>query len=638
MSPDEPKPAARPLPPPVRKPVAGTGTTKPIQPGQKVLPGKVTPKTVTSQEKVQAAIRQVARDVARADVIKVPRFPAATTQRSERIRLEEQRRLAIAQEEGRRRQELLAKAESEDDRLRLKRKWEEEDKLYYANDNDDVEVEWYAVREPYQYVQIIRNKRSHEVIYHAIEPRLTHDEQLLLDFIESTLVDVLELQPDELDTEDWEKYIRDKFDAVLKDYSVRLGDDEGQANDSRQRLLYYVLRDFIGEGPLDILVHDSMIEDISCDGPHEPIFVYHRKHEALTTTIRYRDHEHLDSFVIRLAQRAGKHISIAEPILDATMRDGSRLQATLAKEVSTFGSTFTIRKFREVPFTPIDLVRFGTMSPPMLAYLWMVIQYHLSCIYAGGTASGKTTAINAIMLFIPPQQKVVTIEDTREIRIPQPNWIAGITRGGFGPRDSHGRQAGEIDMFQLLKNALRQRPEYIIVGEVRGAEAYSLFQAMATGHAAYGTMHADSVDAVIHRLESDPINIPRALLEALDVVCVQIQTRVGGKRVRRTKQITEIVGVDPNTREILTNEVFNWAPANDEFEYSGVSYVLERIAVEAGLSQGEITKEMQDRVRVIEYLVATNLTDYEKIANLIATYYKEKPKVMAAVEARRPWS
>ncbi|MEK6976458.1 MAG: type II/IV secretion system ATPase subunit [Candidatus Thermoplasmatota archaeon] len=621
------------------KPAGGSRTTKAIEPGQKVLPGKVGPVTVQSHEKLQQAIRQVARDTARPDVVKIPRFPAATMQRPERIRLEETRRLAIAQEEGRRREADLEKATTEEQRLRLKRVWEEEDKLYYAHDPDDIEVETYPVREPYQYVQIIRNKRTHDVIYHAIEPRLTHDEHLLLDFIESTLVDVLELQPDQLDTEDWEDYIRGKFDLVIKDYSVKVGEgaSEQEANDARDRLLYYVLRDFIGEGPLDILVHDSLIEDISCDGPHEPIFVYHRKYESVTTTIRYRDHAHLDSFVIRLAQRAGKHISIAEPILDATMRDGSRLQATLAKEVSTFGSTFTIRKFREIPFSPVDLVRFGTMSPSMLAYLWMVIQYHMSSIYAGGTASGKTTAINAIMMFIPPQQKVVTIEDTREIRIPQPNWIAGITRGGFGPRDANGRQAGEIDMFQLLKNALRQRPEYIIVGEVRGAEAYSLFQAMATGHAAYGTMHADSVDAVIHRLESEPINIPRSLLEALDVVCVQIQTRVGGKRVRRTKQITEIVGVDPNTREILTNEVFNWIPAADQFEYSGVSYVLERIAAEAGLAQHEVISEMQDRVRVIEYLVGTNLTDYNKIANLIATYYKEKPKVMQYVGVRRPW-
>ncbi len=633
MTPDPPKTASKkPAPPP-----AAGAPTRAVEPGRpNPVVGKVLPQTVQDKAKVQQAIHKLAETSVRPQTLKLPQFPSSTGARPDKVRAEEQRRIAMHREEQQRRAELLAAAkDDEDEKKRLTREWAEEDLLYYSNDPDDVEMEVYAVNEPHAYVQIIRNKRTHEVVYHAIEPRISHDERLLLDFIESTLVDVLDMKPSDLHHDDLRKYITERFDEVLSDYAVQLGSTPEATAQSRDRLLYYVIRDFIGEGPMDVLMRDPFIEDISCDGPHQPIFVYHRKHESLTTTIRFRGHDHLDSFVIRMAQRAGKHISIADPILDATMRDGSRLQATLAKEVSTFGSTFTIRKFRDVPFTPIDLVRFGTMSPAMLAYLWMVIQYHMSAIYAGGTASGKTTAINAIMLFIPPQNKVVTIEDTREIKIPQPNWIAGVTRGGFGARDASGKQAGEIDMFQLLKNALRQRPEYIIVGEVRGAEAYSLFQAMATGHAAYGTMHADSVDAVIHRLESDPINIPRALLEALDVVAVQIQTRVGGKRVRRTKQITEIVGIDPNTREILTNEVFRWVPGSDAFEYTGVSYALERIAAEAGLSPVEVNQEMQDRVRVIQNMIDTNIRDYDRIALLIATYYKDKPKVMASLGGGR---
>ena len=576
----------------------------------------------------------------RQEVIKVPRFPQASKERPRQLMVEERRRIEIAQAEKVRREKLLSETEEPERRERLLEGWRKEDRLFYQHDPADVEMEVYPVKEPWQYVQVFRNTRSHEVFYHAIEPRLTHDEQELLAFIEETLVDVLDLQPSELENDDMESYIRRQFEEVLDDYSVNLKKivkEPREQEQVKERLLYYVLRDFIGEGPLDILMNDPGIEDISCDGPHQPIFVYHRGHEALTTTIRFRDHDHLDSFVIRMAQRAGKHVSIAEPILDATMRDGSRLQATLAKEVSTFGSTFTIRKFKEVPFTPVDLTRFGTMSAEMLAYLWLVIEYHMSAIYAGGTASGKTTAINALMLFIPPQNKVVTIEDTREIRIPQPNWIAGLTRDGFGPRDEHGRQAGEIDMFQLLKNALRQRPEYIVVGEVRGKEAYSLFQAMATGHAAYGTMHADSVNAVIHRLESDPINIPRSLLEALDVVCVQIQTRVGNKRVRRTKQITEIVGLDPHTREILTNEVFTWEPTEDRFVFSGVSYALERIAAEAGITSNEAHRELRRRVQVIDYMIASELKDYTKVAHLITTYYRDRDRVMAAAEAGTPW-
>ncbi len=592
-------------------------------------------KAVDSQD-AESVIQKQLKGTARPDAVKLPVFPAPSSERPKALDLEEVRRQEIAEKEAQRRAELLEDLDEETQR-KLEKDWAVEDKLDYRPDPDDVEVEVYPIQEPFSYIQIVRNTRTHEMIYHAIEPRLSRDEQFLLRFIEETLVDVLDLQPGELEKKELDEYIRGKFDEVLFDYSISLGDEESEADESRERLLYYVLRDFIGEGPINILINDEMIEDISCDGPHVPIFVYHRKYEALTTTVRYSGHESLDSFVIRLAQRAGKHVSIAEPILDATMRDGSRLQATLAKEVSSFGSTFTIRKFREVPFTPIDLVRFGTMSSSMLAYLWMVIEHHMSAMYAGGTASGKTTAINAIMMFIPPQNKVVTIEDTRELRVPQPNWIAGITRDGFGPRDAHGRQAGEIDMFQLLKNALRQRPDYIIVGEVRGAEAYNLFQAMATGHAAYGTMHADSVDAVIHRLESDPINIPRSLLEALDVVAVQIQTRVAEKRVRRTKQITEIVGLDPNTREILTNEVFHWDPETDSFIYSGISYVLERIAVETGKSPKHVAQEMEDRVRLINHMMDMDLRDYHKIASILTNYFKVKDDVMAIVDSGASW-
>jgi archaeal flagellar protein FlaI len=553
---------------------------------------------------------------------------------------EEARRERIrAKEEARRAQETerLTALKDEVALRRLRAQWEVEDRLEYRTDPEDEELEVFPVNPPYAYVQIIRNNRTHDILYHVIEPKLTREERLLLEFVESTMVDVLDLKPEELDKEDLADYIRKKFDQVADDYSLRLGDEDSTPEESRERLLYYVLRDFIGEGPIDCFVRDPMLEDISCDGPHQPLFIYHRKYESVTTTVRFRDHPHLDSFVIRMAQRAGKHISIAEPILDATMRDGSRLQATLAKEVSTFGSTFTIRKFRDVPFTPIDLVRFGTMSSQMLAFLWMVIANRQSGIYSGGTASGKTTAINAIMMFIPPAMKVITIEDTRELSVPQPNWIAGLTRGGFGPRDAHGRQAGEIDMFQLLKNALRQRPEYIIVGEVRGAEAYNLFQAMATGHAAYGTMHADSVDAVIHRLESDPINIPRSLLEALDVVAVQIQTRVGGKRVRRTKQITEIVGLDPNTHEILTNEVFRWEPSTDQFIFSGVSYSLERIAVETGLNLPEVLAEMDDRRKAIEWMVRQEIRAYKTVAHIVSIYFHDKERIMKRVRDDLPW-
>jgi flagellar protein FlaI len=665
---DATPPAANAKPPAAdAKPPAATPATRPTRPAQ---PGEQPAHGVKPVAPEADAIAQRAQEGAiRPGVMRMPFFPPASKKRPAPLVMEERRRQAImAQEIQLRRKDL----EGLDAPQRVQKiaAWGEEDRLVYRADPADEEVEIYPINEPFAYVQIVHNKRTQERAYHVIEPMLDRHEQLLLDFITETLVDVLDLDPEELDETDLERYVERKFDQVLYDYALVLtpanAPRRGQPGwtppsprwakmeqdpnadvtwmpssaleeQARARLLYYVLRNFIGEGPIDVFMRDPMIEDISCDGPHVPIYIYHRKFESIPSTVRVQPHARLDSFVIRLAQRAGKHVSIAEPILDATMRDGSRLQATLSKEVSSFGSTFTIRKFRDVPFTPIDLVRFGTMSPEILAYLWMLIQHGASAMFAGGTASGKTTATNAIMLFIPPQLKVITIEDTREINIPQENWIAGITRSGFGPHDEHGRQAGEIDMFQLLKNALRQRPEYVIVGEVRGAEAYNLFQAMATGHAAYGTMHADSVDAVIHRLESDPINIPRSLLEALDVVSVQMQTRVGGKRVRRTKQITEIVGLDANTREILTNEVFTWLPETDTFRYSGISYSMERIAVETGRTIQQVREDMRERIDIINWMIAQEILDYALIGRIIGVFYRDRERVMAPVREGKPW-
>ena len=488
------------------------------------------------------------------------------------------------------------------------------------------EIEIYPVQAPYAFVRIMHDTIHHEYRYEVIEPPLSERESNVLDFIESTIVDVIEVGLTATSKEDARQLLLDHMEEVIYDYSIVMSPL------THEKVKYYLLRDFLGFGIIDPIMNDEFIEDVSCDGPHVPIFLYHRKYESIKSTTTFGQHDPLDAFVIKMAQRSGKHVSIAEPLLDATLPDGSRLNATLSDEVTSKGSTFTIRKFREDPFTIPDLVRFGTMNDELVAYWWLAVENGASAIYAGGTASGKTTSLNAILLFIPPQMKIVSIEDTREINLPHENWIAGVTRSGFGPRDNSGRQAGEIDMFTLLKAALRQRPEYILVGEVRGEEATALFQAMATGHTAYGTMHADSAEAVIHRLESEPINIPRSLLEALDIVSIQIQTRIDGKRVRRTKELVEIVGLDPHTREILTNQVFTWSPANDDFEYSGVSYVLERIQVERNITEREINEEFQRRKSIIAWMVANDIRDLADVGRIIATYYKDPDAVMRMLD------
>jgi len=371
---------------------------------------------------------------------------------------------------------------------------------------------------------------------------------------------------------------------------------------------------------VDVLMRDPALEDVSCDGPGIPIYVFHRKYGSLRTSLAFADDKTLDAFIVRMAQSAGKHISVASPILDATLPDRSRLQATLAREITPRGSSFTIRRFRDKPVSVTELLSWGTVSPVIAAFYWLLFQEGRSMIVAGGTASGKTTSLNAWSLFIPQEKKIVSIEDTREINIPHENWIAGVSRTGFGAAEAGGKAAGTIDTFKLLEAALRQRPEYILVGEVRGQEATTLFQAMATGHATYATMHADSAYSAVRRLENAPIGVPRIMIASLDCLSVQFQTRVGGRAVRRVKEIVEFLGLDNESGELLTNTLFRWDPRTDKWVHGLKSYIVERIAEAHGVSVGEINQEWQRRALFLDALQRQGVLEYHDVARAVQAY------------------
>ena len=487
------------------------------------------------------------------------------------------------------------------------------------------EIEVYPIIEPYAYVRILYNKKEHTRFYEVVEPSLTEKEKNMLGVIENAFIKSLGVSIEELDREPV-KHLREAMNDIIKAYSLPI------PREAEDKTFYFVKRDMMGYGKIDVLMNDPNIEDISCDGPGIPLYIYHRRYESMETNIVYADAASLESYVIRLAQRCGKHISTSTPLIDSTLMDGSRIVMTLGKEVSTKGSTFTIRKFREDPLTPTDLVTFKTMSPLMLAYVWLAVQYGMSMLFVGGTASGKTTTLNAISLFISPQMKIVSIEETRELNLPHANWIPGCTREGFGGEAVGGKLVGEVSMYDLLKASLRERPEYIIVGEIRGSEAYVLFQAMATGHTTFSTMHADSVPGLIHRLENKPVDIPRVMIPSLDAVCIQIQTRVGGRRVRRMKQIVEIIGLDPHSKELLTNEVFRWAPALDDFEFSGKSYVLEKIMIKANIRKDEVMNELKRRQAIIEWMVSKGVRKHADVARIIAEYQTRPQEVLERVK------
>jgi flagellar protein FlaI len=482
------------------------------------------------------------------------------------------------------------------------------------------EMEMYPVNEPYAYIRITYDHSTHEYMYDVLEPALTGPEKDLLKELKERLFETLDINTKDLSKGEARLRLRAAADDIMHDYGIRLSPVQ------REKILYNMHKDFLGDGLIDAIMHDKYIEDISCDGINTPIFVFHSSYESMKTNLAYHGADTLDSFVTKLAQRAGKYISIAEPILDATMQDGSRIQMTLGHEVTAHGSTFTIRKFKDEPITPTDLIEWHTFAPLSIAYIWLCVENGKSAIFAGGTASGKTTALNAISLFIPPMAKVVSLEDTREVKLPHPNWIPSVTRDSFDPAGK-----GEINMYELLRAAMRQRPEYIIVGEVRGKECQTLFQAMSTGHVTYSTIHADSVASVVHRIENPPMDVPRNMLSALDFICVQVQARVGGKRIRRNKQIVEILDIDPRTNELITNEVFKWRSATDEINYSGKSYLLEEIMEAKGWNENRMKEELKRRQEVTEWMRIKKIRYYKDVSKILISYHRDPEAIIEKV-------
>ncbi len=489
------------------------------------------------------------------------------------------------------------------------------------------EVEVRAVNPPYSYSRVTYNDRTKEYLYEVIEPQLSAHEKQLVEHLKSTLARILGSDVGNLSLVDKRSYLRGEAEEYFRSRGITLGPL------SMERVIYYVLRDFVGYGPIDALIFDPEVEDISCDGVEVPLFIFHGKYESVKTNVVFPDEDSLNSFIVMLGQRCAKAVSVSSPILDGTTPEGHRVQATYAREVTTRGASFTIRRFKERPFTPVDLVMMGTANEEMVAYFWLAAEQGESVIVCGGPAAGKTSTLNAIALFIPPTAKVVSIEDTREVNLPHENWIPGATRSGTGDRGPDGKAAGEVDMFDLVRAALRQRPNYIIVGEVRGRETYTMFQAMATGHTTYSTMHADSVKSMVNRLENPPINTPRILLSALNNVIIQIQARTEKGVVRRLKQVLEIVGFEPETNELITNTVYEWDPGTDKFVFKGHSFLFDKIMDLRNYGPDDMDAEFQRRTEVIRYLVRNAITDYRQLWGTIAQYYKDPNEVMARVRA-----
>jgi len=450
--------------------------------------------------------------------------------------------------------------------------------------------------------------------YQVIEPELSERDQNAFEIIKKLLITELSVSLGEIKTKkDAERRLKNKIFAMIKKYRLKIPPK------NIEKINYFAVRDFIYLGKIEPLMRDHMIEEISCDGTNIPIYVWHREHESIPTNIIYEKESELNNFARKMAYICGKHVSIADPIIDASLPGGSRINLTLGHEITKRGSTFTIRRFRADPITVIDLIKFGTMSVDIAAYMWYLAEKRATMLIAGGTASGKTTALNALATFIRPGQKVVSIEDTQELNLPHENWIPAVSRQSFTDT-----QIGEINQFDLLRAALRQRPDIIIVGETRGREAYTLFQAMATGHGGFSSIHADSVDATLTRLTSSPMDVPKSLISnSLDLITLQLKIRIGDKSARRIIQVSEIDGIDHTTGEIKTHEIFKWNPREDRHEFMGDSVVFNKIKERDGETDEKINYELTKRRLALEWMVKNDIRDHKEVSNNIMEYYSD---------------
>ncbi len=392
-----------------------------------------------------------------------------------------------------------------------------------------------------------------------------------------------------------------------------------------QSIEYLLIRDKIQMGILEPFLHDENIEDITCDGVG-PIFIEHKIFKGLKSAVEFRASDEIDEFVIKMAERIKRPLTYRDPIVDATLPDGSRINIVYGTEISKHGSNFTIRKFSEEPASILNLIEWKTTSYMVAAYLWICLEFGMSLFVSGETASGKTTSLNAITGFLPPENKIVTIEDTPELTVPHKNWTRQVSKG----KGSGEGEGGAVTMFDLLRAALRQRPNQILVGEIRGSEGAVAFGAMQTGHPVMSTFHAASVEKLIQRLCSDPINIPMTHVDNLNIVIIQSAVRrPNGDMVRRMLSINELVGYDPDTGGFSFVAMFVWNPITDEFDFTGrgSSFLLEnKIATLLGIPENkrsEIYLEVDKRARILERLHKAGYTRFWDLYDMMTKIKKQ---------------
>ncbi|MCD6125417.1 MAG: type II/IV secretion system ATPase subunit [Thaumarchaeota archaeon] len=507
----------------------------------------------------------------------------------------------------------------------------------------------YPVGDPI-FIHIYTREAGERPMYVIVQPASGLRLGNLFDIVEEALIMLIDEKLEFKTVEEHEKLLKKLLRTVVEiKYGMPLGKYDVERKhgvikkiyvgyETYKALEYQLIMEKARLGILEPFIRDPYIEDISCDGLG-PIFVEHKVFGSCESNVKFDSRDDLDEFVRRLSEKTGKPVTYRNPIVDASLPDGSRINIVFGSDVSMRGSNFTIRKFSDKPISITQLIKWGSIDELIAAYLWMLLENNMSIWFCGETASGKTTLLRASCVFINPHYKIISIEDTPEIIVPHDNWIREVTR--------ESEEGIGIELFDLLKAALRQRPNYIIVGEIRGKEASVAFQAMQTGAPVLTTFHAGSIEKLVQRLTGSPIEVPKTYIDILNCVVIQSAVRIPrtGKVERRVLSVNEIVGYDPVEGRFNYIELFNWKPAEDEHEFRGrgSSHLLEnKIAVMKGIdrrSLGAIYDDLMLRARLLKRLVELGVYDYLKVWKIVKQAYNIGAKKLLAIieEGGKPW-
>lgn len=485
-------------------------------------------------------------------------------------------------------------------------------------------IEKYPLYEPFSQVAIVQSPKTGEYMYMLDELQLDPLERGVYNRILEILLAEINSPKEEI--ADPRRFFAEEAKKIVDKYRISLG---WLPDVSWYKILYHAERDLVGFGKIDALMRDPNIEDISCDGVNKSVYIWHRKFESIETNLQFENDEGLDNMIVKLVHMGGKHVSSAFPIVDASLPGKHRLAVCYRREVTPFGTAFTIRKFREDPYSIIDLINIGTFSEEMAAYFWMCLENRASIMVLGGTASGKTTSLNSLACLIKPGSKIITIEETAELNLPLDNWVSLIARQSYG---LGGSNVGEVALFDLVKTSMRHRPDILVVGEVRGQEAYVLFQALATGHGGMCTMHAENLYSAVKRLTQKPMEISPAYIPLMNVV-LSIQrvhlTKNNEKRAyRRVIEVNEIADYEDYRNP------FKWNPGKDVHEIDlENSVMLSTIAEKQGTTKTALLEEIGRRKEVLHWMRERNIRSYKDVAAIIAEYYARPKQIYEKVVA-----